>query len=194
MNLDTPLADNTPLITNIMIQKKDMHLVMIIKINLVHLCPIQINLCTIGQIQELTILNWASLSVMRMLMTWLDILPRRDSHLTEEMSPEPATPAMLTQVKGFTEIHILLLLGAFWQKKIWKQFGTALAGKGIYYYSNPRTNTNIVFKLFISFKSVCPSGWKEFRDNCYGFVPRYMSFTKAKQFCVARKVQIVLLD
>ena len=48
--------------------------------------------------------------------------------------------------------------------------------------------------LFISFKSVCPSGWKEFRDNCYGFAPRYMSFTKAKQFCVARKVNILLLD
>ena len=27
------------------------------------------------------------------------------------MSQEPATPAMLIQVKGFTEIHILLLLG-----------------------------------------------------------------------------------
>ena len=87
----------------------------------------------------------------------------------------------------------LTFTGCFLAKKNWKQFGTALAGKGIYYYSNPRTNTNIVFKLFISFKSVCPSGWKEFRDNCYGFAPRYMSFTKAKQFCVARKVKILLL-
>ena len=42
--------------------------------------------------------------------------------------------------------------------------------------------------LFISFKSVCPSGWKEFRDNCYGFAPRYMSFPKAKKMCVVRKV------
>ena len=56
------------------------------------------------------------------------------------------------------------------------------------------TILTLIFHNFISFKSVCPSGWKEFRDNCYGFVPRYMSFTKAKQFCVARKVKIVLLD
>ena len=47
--------------------------------------------------------------------------------------------------------------------------------------------------FLLSSKLVCPSGWKEFKDNCYGFAPRYMSFTKAKQFCVAKKVKIVLL-
>ena len=176
MNLDTPLADNTPLITNIMIQKKDMHLVMIIKINLVHLCPIQINLCTIGQIQELTILNWASLSVMRMLTTWLDILPRRDSQLIEEMSPELATPAMLTQVKVLQKYTSYFYWVLFVKEKL-----------GIFFYSFGRK------KSLKYLYTVCPSGWKEFRDNCYGFVPRYMSFTKAKQFCVARKVKIVLL-
>ena len=78
--------------------------------------------------------------------------------------------------ESFTEIHILLLLSVFCKRKI-----------GNFFYSFGRK------KSLKYLYTVCPSGWKEFRDNCYGFVPRYMSFTKAKQFCVARKVKIVLL-
>ena len=89
------------------------------------------------------------------------------------MSQEPATPAMFTQVKGFTEIHILLLLGD----------------------TNEYTLIiDNVLKLFIIIlsKSVCPPGWKEFKGHCYGFVPKFMSFPKAKNFCVKRKVSFLL--
>ena len=34
-------------------------------------------------------------------MMWPEKLPRIDSHLTEEMSPEHATPAMPIQVRGY---------------------------------------------------------------------------------------------
>ena len=37
-------------------------------------------------------------------------------------------------------------------------------------------------------QSVCPSGWKEFRGNCYGFVPGFQSWQEANKFCADRKV------
>ena len=40
--------------------------------------------------------------------------------------------------------------------------------------------------------SVCPSGWKEFSGNCYGFVPGFQSWHEANQFCGDRKVLSVL--
>ena len=77
---------------------------MLVLDSVVQLCPIPA-CCTIIQIQESNILHWASLLVMRMLMTWPEKLPRIDSHLTEEMSPEHATPAMPIQVRVVKEIN-----------------------------------------------------------------------------------------
>ena len=37
-------------------------------------------------------------------------------------------------------------------------------------------------------QSVCPSGWKEWRGNCYGFVPGLQSLAQARQFCEDREV------
>ena len=65
---------------------------------------------TIIQIQESTILNWGSLLVVTTHMTWPDISPSIDSHLTEEMSPEHATPAMPIQVRGYIAVPQMKLI------------------------------------------------------------------------------------
>ena len=99
MNLDTTLEDTT--MSRIQKDIKDMQsatLLMSEEANLVQLWEAITS--TIIQIQESTILNWGSLLVVTTHMTWPDISPSKDSHLTEELSPEHATPAMPIQVRG----------------------------------------------------------------------------------------------
>ena len=42
--------------------------------------------------------------------------------------------------------------------------------------------------FLLSSKLVCPSGWKEYDGNCFGFVPAFMSLENAKKFCMDREV------
>ena len=40
----------------------------------------------------------------------------------------------------------------------------------------------------LPYQSVCPSGWKEWRGSCYGYVPGLQSLAEARQFCEDREV------
>ena len=78
----------------------------------------------------------------------------------------------LSKLESSFLLHILILLAG-----------------GFYGVNKPNAFCDkIILNLFFLSKLVCPPGWKEFKGNCYGFVPKFMSLQKAKKFCVERKV------